>query len=245
MIEARKSKTVVKLFAGMIRRMLAKHFYAHHLRGKDRLLAIDPKIPVIFYANHSAWWDGFLAFHLCHDVFKRDGVLMMDVKQLRKYRFFRWIGAFSVNQEDGKAAMQSIEYAVKQLQVEHRILWVYPQGILLPNDRRPMVFYHGISHIVKRLGCVQLIPIVHRYEFMGEQRPDVFSSIGPVQKIEVTGGFDPGTLTAELERRLTLELDSLRDDVAMCQFDGFEITLKGKSSTNIRYDSFRKLLRRS
>ena len=239
MIEACKLKRVESVFAWINRGMLRKHFFAHHLRGRHQLDSVNLSEPVIFYSNHSCWWDGLLAFHLSHDVFRLDGVLMMDVQQLQKYRFFRWIGAFSVDRENREEALVSIEYAVAQLQVHHRVLWMYPQGVMLPNDVRPLVFYPGLLHIAKRLPSVQLIPVVHHYEFLGEQRPEAFSSIGRVVRIEPGNELDPKSLTREFQERLTFELNTLRDDVIMRRFETFTPTLRGKHSINIAYDHAR------
>ncbi len=239
MIAAEKNPFVEAIFAWLNRRMMRQHFHVHYLRGQNHLNALDPSVPIIFYGNHSNWWDGLLAFHLSRDVFHFDGILMMDVKQMTKYRFFRWIGAFSVDQENKHEAKLSLEYAAKELRARRRVLWIYPQGVMLPNDTRPLVFYHGLTRLVEMLGRVQLIPITHRYEFLSEQRPEAFSSVGRVRLIEAENTFEPKFLTEELEKVVTFVLYALRDDIINQRFDGFVPTVRGANSTNVRYDKFR------
>lgn len=219
--------------------MFRRHFYAHHLRGYETLKQVDPGIPLIFYANHSSWWDGLLAFHLSHDIFGMDTLLMMEEKQLRRYLFFCWIGAFSVDRENLQDVTAAIEYAVSEIRGRRHVLWIYPQGILLPNDVRPLTFYNGAAYIARNLGTVQLIPVTHRYEFLGEQRPEIFTHIGPLQKVEAGKDFDPKALTRELEKNMTLDLNILREDVVAGRVHAFKTTLQGDRSTNVKYDRFR------
>ena len=71
---------------------------------------------------------------------------MMEESQLRRYFFFSWIGCFSVDRHHPRAAMQSIQYAAHLLK-EHpgRMVWLFPQGEIAPNDRRPLVFFRGAA----------------------------------------------------------------------------------------------------
>ena len=48
---------------------------------------IDNSKPVIMYANHSNWWDGFIAYLLTNRYQKKDDYLMMDIEQMKKYSF--------------------------------------------------------------------------------------------------------------------------------------------------------------
>ncbi len=227
MIQAQKIKLIESFFAGINRGMFKRHFYAHHLRGQEILKEVDSALPLIFYANHSSWWDGLLAFHLSHDIFRLDTILMMEEKQLKRYLFFRWIGAFSVDRENLREAAASLEYAVSEIRHRRRVLWIYPQGILLPNDIRPLAFYNGTAYIARNLETVQLIPVVHRYEFLGEQRPEIFTSIGQLQKVEAGKSFDPKALTRVLEKNMTLDLNILREDVVGQRWHTFKTTIRG------------------
>lgn len=54
----------------------------------------------------------------------------------------------------------------------------FPQGEMKPQDYEPITFYNGIAHIAEKLGEINLIPVSLRYEFIKEQRPEVFIKIG-------------------------------------------------------------------
>ena len=64
MIPAKKNRIIGRLFAFYHKRLIRKHFYAIHLAGKENLETIESSLPVIMYANHSNWWDGFIAYFL-------------------------------------------------------------------------------------------------------------------------------------------------------------------------------------
>jgi len=237
MIRAEKNRTIEAVFAAVNRRMLCRAFNTVRLAGGDHVDALDRTLPMIFYGNHSCWWDGLMEFFLGRVRFGVDSYLMMDEEQMARYRFFRWIGAFSVNRKSPREAVMSMRYAVSLFDRPNRVLWIYPQGIMRPNDARPLAFYTGIGRILQALGRAQVVPVVHRYEFLLEQRPDALTSLG--EPMLVTDVRDPRTVTRELEDRLTAQLDNVRRAVAAGALDDFTVILKGHSSTNVQYDRAR------
>ena len=68
--------------------------------------------PLIFYLNHPSWWDGYMAYVLNRMVLgnRFQGFCMMDEHELRRYRFFTWLGAFSMNRQDARSALGSVAY---------------------------------------------------------------------------------------------------------------------------------------
>lgn len=242
MIEARKNSLFESLFGLYNRRQLRRHFHRLLLDGREEVNKLTRSLPIVFFGNHSCWWDGLIEFYLSRAVFDFDSYLMMDEQQMSKYRFFRRIGVFSVDRGSPREAMRSVEYAVSLLDRPNRVLWIYPQAIMRPNDARPLSFYSGLARVAKALGRVQLVPIAHRYEFLHEQRPDALVRIGPPVTVESVR--DHKHLTEQLESCLTELLDSLRCSVVTEKLDQFEVLLSGKSSTNVVYDSFREMRKR-
>ncbi|MBE2219261.1 MAG: lysophospholipid acyltransferase family protein [Ignavibacteria bacterium] len=230
MIAAKKNSVIGSLFAFYHKRLLKKHFFRIHLNGRENL-ANTGRTPAILAANHSNWWDGFLAYFLTNRLMKCDDYLMMDIEQLKRYSFFRYIGVFSVDRKNPAEAMRSINYAADIIKDSNRCLWIFPQGEMTPQDKRPLVFYSGISKIAERAGKVKTIPVAIRYEFLMEQRPEVFISIGkPVESTDGNKNF-----TTELEQIMTKQLDDLKNDVTNGT-GNFEIIFTGKSSRNKSFD---------
>ena len=239
MIEASKHPLLERAFSALNRSMLRRAFHSVRLQGADHLRRLDRTRPVIVFGNHSSWWDGLIEFYLSREVFRFDAYLIMDEEQMSRYSFFRWIGAFSVNRHSPREAVRSLQYAVELFDRPNRLLWIYPQGIMRPNDSRPLDFEGGVAWIAQHLRNPQLVPLAHRYEFIKDQRPDAFLRFGPM--VSVPSLADPEAAAHELEQVLTDHLDCLRKTIASERFNEFETILQGKRSTNSKYDSVRGL----
>src|SRR5688572_14752991 len=103
---------------------------------------------------------------------------MMDIEQMRKYRFFKYVGVFSVNRDDAREGVESLNYAAELLKDTKKYLWIFPEGVMNVQDHEPLKFYSGITHLAQKTGNVNLVPVSLRYEFIMEQRPEVFIKIG-------------------------------------------------------------------
>ncbi len=220
MIPAKKNKLIGSIFAVYHNRLLKKHFYAIHASGMQNLEYCDNSKPVILYANHSNWWDGFIAYYLTNCVMKKDDYLMMDIEQMKKYSFFKYIGVFSVDRNIAAEAVRSINYAAELLSNTDKYLWIFPQGEMTPQDKRPLKFFSGITKLAEKTGSVNIVPVCFRYEFMMEQRPEVFISIG---KPILYNGKSNNGLTENLRSSLESQLDTLRDDVTGGVLKNFKI----------------------
>jgi len=237
MIKANKNN-IINLFFGIYHnRLIKKHFYQIHLGGGENYKKLDPALPVILYANHSNWWDGFIAYYLTNRLWKKDDHLMMDIEQMKTYSFFKYIGVFSVDRKHPKSAVESIEYAANLLKGTNKYMWIFPQGTMQPQDYRPIEFYNGITKLTEKLGGVNLLPVSIRYEFLMEQRPEVFIKLG---EPDVVKGIPAKELTSVLQNKLVLQLDELREDVITGKLSGFQTIFHGKSSRNKTVDIIRK-----
>jgi 1-acyl-sn-glycerol-3-phosphate acyltransferase len=247
-ITARKNPNVERVFALVNRWMLKRHFHQIWTKGFEELKNLDPKRPIIFYANHSNWWDGLIGFYLTRDLLKIDGYMMVMAKQLKKYSFFKWIGAFSVDRESPISAFRSLEYIVKLLsdnKKQPRALWIFPQGELLANDYRPIKFMRGLDWLIKQLPQSQLVAVTFRYEFLNEQLPEVFLSFNEtslLSEINNSKNLRSTELILELQKNLIEQLDELKREVIEQKTSHYLPILQGKMSINIMYERAKKLL---
>ncbi len=238
MIAAAKNRLIERLLAGANRGMLRRHFHAIHLLGHHHVQDLDRSAPMILYANHSCWWDGLVEFFLTYDILHTDAFLMMEEQQLQRYRFFTRIGAFSVSHGSGKALMHSLNYARELLRGPNRMLCMYPQGEILPNDERPLRFQSGLCSIIEQTANAQLVAVAHRYEFVGEQKPEVFVSIGAPHRM--VPGEHRIAMRARLEETLTRLLDDLSCAIVSKTYHRDAVSvLRGRASTNVVYDRAR------
>lgn len=230
MIEANKNIVMERMFSMYNKHILKKQFYKIHLKGANNVINRDKSLPTIMFGNHSNWWDGFLAFYLSFDLWNTDQHLMMDLKQMRKYKFFRRIGAFSVNRESARESYESVLYAAKLLKNKNSMLWIYPQGEMLPNDVRPLKFQSGLTKLIEMTGKINLMPIVLNYEFMMEQRPEIFIDVS--ESITVDEKLAKQEKTAYLNKVLTELLDEQKKNIVNGDLQGYVEVLRGKISRN-------------
>lgn len=214
----------------------------HFARVRLRQAAPKPERngpPVILFANHSSWWDGYMVMLLNERAWKLDAYVMIEETQLARYQFFQFLGGFSVDRHNGRSAAASLGYSASVLNEKPgRMLLIFPQGEILANDRRPLAFYSGIGHLARRVRDGRFYPLALRYEFVGEQRPEAFMSVGaPLSFPDASNTAKE--ITATLARALTEELDRLRDDVVAYRFQSFTTLVSGAQSVNRLWDTLR------
>lgn len=176
MIKARKIIWAEKLFQFYMLRLLKKSFYSFYTFGEIP----KPKnnLPTILLPNHSTWWDGFFVYLLNHYFFKRTTYLMMLEEHLSKHKFFSKIGVFSINPNNPKSTIKSLNYTAELLKQKENgfpQICIFPQGELLAWGTRPLKFKKGIEVILKKYkGDVNLILVGIKVEQIREQLPEVF-----------------------------------------------------------------------
>lgn len=222
MLEANKNAFLGKIFAIYNRNLLKRRFQSLQVSGSDFLLNRHKNVPLIIYCNHSSWWDGLIAFQISFEL-GLDSFLMMEEKHLKKLFLFRKLGAFSVVREKPREAFESINYSVKLLtENSNRTLWIFPQGEILPNDLRPIVFFGGLTKIIKKTEKCLLASLSIRYEFLGQFKPQIFVKIEKPEMISTDSGFNSKQMTKNFAEQLTENLDSLKTDVISRNFADYK-----------------------
>ena len=237
-IPARHNRLVEELFYWLLVRWPTWTQFDRVWLKIEGPLPIPEQGPLICYLNHPSWWDGYAAFWLHREVFKRrfQNYLMMDEQQMRNYSFFARVGVFSVDRSQPRRAAASVSYIGRLLaERRDRCLWIFPQGMLTPNEQRPIEVLPGLAHIVKMAGGAMLWPVALRFEFRNEQRPEAFIRAGPAHHAPATS--DSADLTVDVQQRLTAVVDALRDDVISGQLDGYRVLLHGRPGVNRLFDA--------
>lgn len=201
-------------------------------------------VPLLGLANHPSWWDGYLAFAVARH-YHRAQFMMMDEAQLRRYGFFRWAGAFSVDRADARESARSVAYAAHLLATERTpLVWLFPQAEITPADRRPITAHGGAAHVLRRATAgkaVGWMPVAWQYAFRGEQHPEAFVRVGAVEVVTAADTRDTHALTARIAAALTREADALRADLAADDVGAYRVVFRGASGINDRWD---RVLRR-
>lgn len=160
-----------KFFYGM----LENRFFALRYKNAEKVLNRDDSIPTILFAPHSNWWDGIVGYNLCRRIFKKEIRIM--VEELNRFPLLRRAGAFSVNKKSPQASMAALKYSVEAIGDLNNFLYIFPQGIIMPPNYRPINFQTGLAYIaqnaVKKYGKVNLVPVAVNYMFLRADRPEV------------------------------------------------------------------------
>jgi 1-acyl-sn-glycerol-3-phosphate acyltransferase len=218
-------------------RKLKAGFAGLRAQGLERLrraLDDDPS-GVLLLANHSCWWDLFFA-HLLGVSVPLDGYGMMEHFNLRRFGFFRRIGAYSVDRTDPRSVRESLDYTVELLGRPRAGVWVFPQGAIYPNDLRPIRFQPGLRALLRRAGRLRIVPVALRYEFWQDERPEALARFGEPTWVDRS---EADTVLGAWEGRLTAELDALRADALARAGDRFTPLLRGRASISDRYARLR------
>lgn len=197
--------------------------------------------PLIIYLTHSSWWDAYMLFLMADRLLPspRQSYVMMEAKQLRRYRFFRWCGAFSVERSNPRDILRSLTYISACLSAQPgRVLWIFPQGEIIHPDLRPISFYPGLTHIIRRLESVTLWPIALRYEFYNEQRAMALIRAG--RPYRVSSASPPAELLSESSAQLTALASSLRDHAQQACLDDYQVLLQGRIGIDQWFDQLRE-----
>jgi len=219
MILANKSKLFDLIFSLYNRNLIKRRFEGIYVCGLESLLS-QVGAPFLVYANHSSWWDGLIAYEISR-LTSLDWYVMMEEKQLKKYFFFRWLGAFSIVRNDPKHSIESINYAATLLNSKNDVaLLIFPQGKIEPNDLRPIKFESGIARIVLKLKKVALVPMACRYEFLGAFKPEIFVKLGSVKVVDGQSEKRP-QLLKQMQHDLTTILDELKSDICHSRVDSY------------------------
>ena len=244
-----KEKTIITAAPSSVHKWFWGIYFEHQIRSTfyRSMIAGEENIsqwkdthhadaPLILYCTHGGWWDAAATIVLSLRVLQLDAYGMMEDTQLEKYRFFRKIGMFSVNRSDPRSALTSLHYCADILRNTSKSLWIFPQGQLVPQEYRPIVCESGIGILAKLLGAAYFAPVALRYDFLREQRPEMFVRIGKPAHIVWDAENNVRTITEFFTQQLTHEWDSLRHDILMQNTQEYRTFLEGSISMEKRFD---------
>jgi 1-acyl-sn-glycerol-3-phosphate acyltransferase len=232
------NRLAVWAFAHYVHRLFARHFASVRWTTLTDPASWDPAIPTLGVANHTNWWDGFLAGLLARALGRQPHVLM-DAEQLARYPIFRRVGALPLRRQQARAAYLDLATAGTNLRPD-TLLWIFPSGERRPQSERPARFERGAAHlVVSHGGPVRLLPAAFRYVYLGEQLPEAFALLGCPVLLAAGAAFDRPSLTRRLEQETAAAVDALDERLRSESVAGFELLVAGKLSVNKRMDRFR------
>lgn len=176
MITSKNNPVARLIFNKYLNRLLKNNFSNFYLCNEFPKLTSNES--VLFTPNHFSWWDGFFIDYVIRKETTLDLRIMMLEEQLKKYWFFKYVGAFSIDQKNPIAIKDSINYTRKLLSQKNIALIVYPQGEIEPFDKRPLSIKKGISFILKNSNDISVIPVAFNIRFSEQKLPSIYLRIG-------------------------------------------------------------------
>lgn len=223
MQKAKKNKFFARFFYFYLHYyLIKKHFSAIHVVGK---LHHSSNTPVIHIANHSSWWDGLLLFYLIHQTSLDSHYMMMDEEGIKKYPFFRKLGAFSVNRNKPKDLLRTFKYCETLLH-QNKNIWLFPQGRIQHQDVA-ITFERGLTHLLDKNPTASIQIVTLHYYFTEKQKPSV--SILCSNLIDIDDG---NTSTHIYEQAMTNQISRQKNMIIKEEMIDFTELLKPSKSTS-------------
>ncbi len=164
-------------------KMVKARFHSLMYKGVENLEKRDKSKAIIFYVNHSNWWDGIISYTIIKGIVK--GRLRLMIEEMNRFPLFQYIGCFPINKKTPQDAMKSLKYAVSTLKDSDICFWLFAEGIIRPPRNKPKVFQTGIAYLIEKCtklyGGVNICPVSVDYSFLRQDKPEVIVEFGEVQ----------------------------------------------------------------
>jgi len=249
MLKVRRSRLYTLWFSWYSRRQFRRYFNSVGVFMQAGVREMNPRIPVIFYANHAYWWDGFWSQLCTEEFFFQELYIIIEYQQLKKHRFFTRIGAFSLDQSHPRSAVNTLRYAADMLTADNdrqNALWIFPQGKIEQVDKRPLLFFKGTASIVSRVfeaaPLIYLVSVVSRIEYLDEQKPELCLSFLEPRLLSSAEHSGTDDLTAYMQRTTERHLDDLSGKIRNRMLDEALTVVRGKASINKRVEAVMHVL---
>jgi Acyltransferase len=232
---------LLKFFAAYSRHYLCRRFHAVRIL-KSGLPPTGISGPALIYLNHASWWDPLVCLRLARKFFAdRTSFAPIDAASLQRYRFFKHLGFYGVEQQSVRGAMTFLRITSSLLGSERNAVWLTPQGSFRDLRERPVRLQDGIGLLARRMDNVAFVPLGIEYMFWTEPRPEILLSFGQsaVPKHVQSRSSDEwtrffGSALEEVQEELALK-SARRDPVDWLVLD------RGASGIGAIYDTWRWL----
>ena len=192
--------------------------------------------PVILFANHHYWWDGYLGYWLIRAWGRR---MVVWMESYRRFPPFGAIGALPFPPDDPMARARTVKRSVQTLRTEPATaLLLFPEGTLHGDTERLLPFQRSLHWLACRVPQATLLPLAIHIEPSYHQYPRAYLSVGaPFQ----SASTDETAWLAEAAGAVETLLRQTRADARAALTDdehaaqGFQVLLQGTRSIHERF----------
>ncbi|MCS7053757.1 MAG: lysophospholipid acyltransferase family protein [Ignavibacterium sp.] len=165
------------IFNIYLNRLLKKYFNEFIIIGETPI--IDSNKSLMILPNHFSWWDGFFIYKVIKNFTDKSFHIMMLETQLKRYWFFQKLGAYSINQNNPKSVIESLNYTIELLNDKSNLTVIYPQGEIQPQEEKNIIFNKGVNFICeKSKSDFQILPVAFRIIYTNKKLPYVLYKFG-------------------------------------------------------------------
>lgn len=232
MIKAEHQNSFALFFHQYNRWLLKRSFHSISITGASAAL---PEKGSLILMNHSSWWDPLILFYLNQTIWKKNAVAMMGEEGLRRFPFFRKLGAFSVDPQSPRSVIESLNYASEQLQ-SGRHVFLFPQGKETPLEKRPLHFFSGAGYLKEQVPDAPVVSVSFYHGLFHHQMPEWYVHTGI--PMEGNSSWNRKRWTKEMEKQATDELNFLRGEVI--SGGNFQKIFHGKSGIGANWEKVKR-----
>ncbi|HET9800748.1 MAG TPA: lysophospholipid acyltransferase family protein [Chthoniobacterales bacterium] len=235
------SSSLLKLFSIYTRGYAHRHFHTFRIL-KTGLPPRDLARSRVIFLNHTSWWDPLVCLLLSREFLPyRTSFAPIEGSMLKRYRFFKHLGFFGVEQMTAIGARKFLNTMRAILASPRNAVWITPQGRFMDVRQRPLRLQSGLGALAKQSKNTIFLPLAIEYTFWNEPRPEILVAFGEpiISSSEASGSAEEWT------KRFSDALEQTQDELAahsVRRDPGDWVTLnRGKSGVNSIYDSWRWL----
>ena len=164
-----RREAFLRLARPYARRRVARGLDGLWVSGLAEARAALAQRPLIFVANHVAWWDALLLLPL-DEALGGLGWAVMDSRNLRRLRFLGWVGALPLDRSSPDRSRDCLQSCAALLDRPGRAMWIFPQGRQRPAHLRPLDLRPGLQTL-HATSAVDLVAVSIDYVFLERARP--------------------------------------------------------------------------
>jgi 1-acyl-sn-glycerol-3-phosphate acyltransferase len=234
------STWLLRLFTAYCDRYAARHFNSIRISLSGTLPG-PQDLPWVFYSNHPSWWDPVMAILFRSLMFPQRRLFApMDAAALEKYKFFKKLGFFGVDQNKLSGAAAFLRTSKAILQHHDSMLWLTPQGRFADPRERPVAFRGGLGGLAARVEETLFVPLAIEYVFWEERHPEILVRFGRATR---TGSIRHSAIEWNeiLAEALEQSQDQLAIEAQRRDPGSFKTVFSGRKGIGGLYDLWRQL----
>ncbi|MCS7300145.1 MAG: 1-acyl-sn-glycerol-3-phosphate acyltransferase [Fimbriimonadales bacterium] len=210
---------------------LRSHFRAVYVRGAP---PAEPR-PLILYANHHYWWDGYLGYWLVRSWGRR---LVVWMESYRRFPPFGAVGALPFPADDAAARARTVRRTLALLESSQTALLLFPEGALHGDTAQLLPFQRSLCWLARRAPHATVLPLAIHIESSYHQYPRAYLGVGEPFVCEIRDEAEWLCAAAEtlqtLLARLRADARTAAAEVEILQ-QGYNLLLRGRLSVSERF----------